>query len=174
LVTRVHPEYVLSENIPGIDSLKQIKKTFWENRFKQINRYEKNLANNGMLILKFFLHVSKKEQGKRFLERIEDPSKNWKFSAGDLKERACWNEYQHAYQEAINATSKKHAPWYIIPADDKWYTRLAIAAAIFRHFEKLELSYPSLNEDQKASLENARLQLINEKPASVSTDPNDA
>src|SRR5882762_5994300 len=107
LVTRVHPEYVLNENIPGIDSVKKIDKDFWEERFKQIRRFEKNLTENGTLILKFFLHVSKKEQKKRFLERIDDPSKNWKFSLADLKERGYWDEYQKAYEAAISATSKE-------------------------------------------------------------------
>src|SRR6185436_7167296 len=106
--------YILNENIPGIDSVKDIDKEFWESRFKQITRYEKNLANNGMVILKFFLHVSKKEQKKRFLERIDDASKNWKFSTADLKERGFWDEYQKAYQEAISATSTDYAPWFII------------------------------------------------------------
>src|SRR5882762_5694758 len=107
LVTRIHPEFVLNENIPGIDSVKKIDKAFWEQRFKQIRRFEKNLTDNGTLILKFFLHVSKKEQKKRFLERIDDPSKNWKFSLADLKERGYWDEYQKAYEAAISATSKE-------------------------------------------------------------------
>ncbi|HEY8937757.1 MAG TPA: polyphosphate kinase 2 family protein [Cyclobacteriaceae bacterium] len=162
LVTRVHPEYILGEHIPEIDSIKNIDKEFWQDRFKQINRYEKNLAQNGTIILKFFLHVSKKEQKKRFLERIDDPLKNWKFSVSDLKERAHWDEYQRAYEDAISATSKEYAPWFIIPADDKWYARLAIAAVIYRQFEQLKISYPSVNESQKEELQKARLQLINE------------
>lgn len=162
LITRVHPEYILGEHIPDVLSLKNIDKEFWEDRFKQINRFEKNLAQNGTIILKFFLHVSKKEQKKRFLERIDDPSKNWKFSIGDLKERAYWDEYQRAYEDAISATSKEHAPWFVIPADDKWYARLAIAAVIYRQFEQLKISYPSVDESQKAELQKARLQLMNE------------
>ena len=162
LVTRVHPEYILGEHIPEVDSLKSVDKEFWEDRFKQINRFEKNLAQNGTIILKFFLHVSKKEQKKRFLERIDDPSKNWKFSLGDLKERAHWDQYQRAYEDAISATSKEHAPWFIIPADDKWYARLAIAAVIYRQFEQLKISYPSVDESQKAELQKARLQLVSE------------
>lgn len=162
LVTRVHPEYILGEHIPEVDSIKNIHKEFWQDRFKQINRYEKNLTENGTIILKFFLHVSKKEQKKRFLERIDDPSKNWKFSIGDLKERVHWDEYQHAYEDAISATSKEHAPWFIIPADDKWYARLAIAAIIYRQFEQLKINYPSVDELQKAELQKARLQLMNE------------
>jgi PPK2 family polyphosphate:nucleotide phosphotransferase len=163
LVTKVHPEWILNENIPGVDSIKDIDAKFWKTRYKQINRFEKNLAQNGMLILKFFLHVSKKEQKKRFLERIDDPSKNWKFSLSDLKERAFWNDYQKAFEQAIHETSQTHAPWYVIPADDKWYARLAIAAIIYKEFERLNLSYPSVNESQKAELQKARLVLMAEE-----------
>jgi PPK2 family polyphosphate:nucleotide phosphotransferase len=163
LVTKVHPEWVLNENIPGIDSLKDINDKFWKKRYKQINRFEKNLAQNGMLFLKFFLHVSKKEQKKRFMERIDDPSKNWKFSLSDLKERAFWNDYQKAFEEAISATSQTHAPWFVIPADDKWYARLAIAAVIYKEFERLKLSYPTVNETQKEELQKARLVLMAEE-----------
>ncbi len=162
LVTKVHPEWVLNEHIPGIDSVKDIDEKFWESRYKQINRFEKNLAQNGMLILKFFLHVSKKEQKKRFLERINDPSKNWKFSLSDLKERAFWDDYQKAFEKAIKETSQAHAPWYVIPADDKWYARLAIAAIIYKELNRLNLSYPAVNETQKAELQKARLVLMAE------------
>jgi len=162
LVTRVHPEYILGENLPDIHSVDDITEAFWESRLKQINRFEKNLAANGTIILKFFLHLSKKEQKKRFLERIDDPSKNWKFSLADLRERGFWKGYQKAYEAAISATSKEYAPWYIIPADDKWYARLAIAAAIYRKFDELSISYPALNEAQKAELQKARLTLMSE------------
>jgi len=162
LVTKVHPEWILNEHLPGINSMKDINDKFWKKRYKQINRYEKNLAQNGMLILKFFLHVSKKEQKKRFIERIDDPSKNWKFSLSDLKERAFWSEYQKAFESAIRNTSQNHAPWFIIPADDKWYARLAIAAIIYKEFERLELSYPTVSEAQKAELQKARLVLMAE------------
>jgi PPK2 family polyphosphate:nucleotide phosphotransferase len=163
LITRVHPEWIMNENIPGVDSVKHIDKRFWEKRYKQINRFEKNLAENGTVILKFFLHVSKKEQKKRFLDRIDDPSKNWKFSMGDLKERGFWKEYQQAYEEAITNTSQEHAPWFIIPADDKWYARLAIASVISKQFGKLKLSYPSVGEAQKAELQKAKAQLLAEE-----------
>lgn len=156
LVTRVHPEYILKENLPGIDSLDKINQSFWENRFQQINRFESNLHENGMIILKFFLHVSKDEQKKRFMERIDDPSKNWKFAFGDLKERSCWNQYQTAYAEALSATSQSYAPWYVVPADNKWFTRLVIASALYRHLEKLDLSYPVLDAKQKAELTRAK------------------
>lgn len=162
LVTRVHPSYILGENIPGIDSLKKVDRSFWESRYKQIRRFEKNLTDNGTIILKFFLNVSKKEQKKRFLERIEDPTKNWKFSLSDLKERAYWDQYQEAYEDAISATSTDTAPWFVIPADDKWYARLAIASVIYHQFNKLELGYPVVSEAQKAELQKAKIQLLGE------------
>jgi PPK2 family polyphosphate:nucleotide phosphotransferase len=163
LVTKVHPEFVLAENIPGIDSVDKIDKDFWESRYKQIRRFEKNLTDNGMIILKFFLNVSKKEQKKRFLERIDDSTKNWKFSVSDLKERAYWDDYQKAYEEALSATSTETAPWFVIPADDKWYARLSIAAVIYRQFEKLNLSYPEVSEKQKEELQKAKAILMEEK-----------
>ncbi len=162
LVTKVHPEFILGENIPGVESLKKIDKAFWEGRYKQIRRFEKNLTDNGMIIMKFFLNVSKKEQKKRFLERIDDKSKNWKFSLGDLKERGHWDNYQKAYEEAISATSTDSAPWFIIPADDKWYARLAIASVIYRQFEKLKFSYPVVSEAQREELQRAKTQLMAE------------
>lgn len=162
LVTRVHPEYILNERIPGFESVEKIDDKFWASRYEQINKFERNLYDNGTIILKFFLNVSKKEQKKRFLERIDDPSKNWKFSFGDLKERAHWDTYQHAYQEAISATAQPYAPWFIVPADDKWYTRIFIASVIYRQFLKLNLTYPVVNEKQKAELEEARVILARE------------
>jgi len=162
LITRVHPEYLLHENIPGMDAVKKADDEFWHKRFKQINRFEKNIRENGTVVLKFFLHLSKEEQRKRFLDRIDDPSKNWKFSTGDLKERSYWDDYQQAYQEAIQATSTKQAPWFIVPADDKWYTRLAIATIIGNHFESLDIHYPTLSEMQKSALDKARKELTGE------------
>jgi PPK2 family polyphosphate:nucleotide phosphotransferase len=162
LVTRVHPEYILNERIPGIDSVDKITDEFWQNRFKQINRFEKNLARNGTIILKFFLYLSKKEQKKRLLSRIDDPSKNWKFELGDLKERGFWDEYHKAYEEAISATTKKHAPWFIIPADNKWYTRLAIASVIYRELQSLDINYPVVSDAHRAELMKARELLMNE------------
>src|SRR5688572_6778667 len=162
LVTRVHPEYILKEQLPGIDAVAKINKTFWTRRFKQINRFEKNISQNGTFILKFFLNLSKEEQKKRFLERIDDPEKHWKFAYGDLKERAYWEAYQHAYEEAINATSTDYAPWYIIPADDKWYTRLAIAAVIYSQFKALKIEYPILSKTQQADLLKAKQELLSE------------
>lgn len=163
LVTRVHPEYILKEHLPEIDSIEKIDNSFWERRFNQINQFEKTLHQNGTIILKFFLHISKKEQKKRFMERINDPTKNWKFAYGDLVERGHWSEYQAAYEKAISATSKKHAPWFVIPADDKWYARLAIAAVIYQQFEALKIHYPEVNAAQKAELEKAKALLVNEE-----------
>lgn len=160
LVTRVHPEYVMNENIPGVDSIKNVNNAFWKERFKQIRRFEKNLAENGTVILKFFLHVSKKEQKKRFLERIDNPGKNWKFSVSDMKERGFWDEYQKAYGEAISETSTRESPWFIVPADDKRYARLAIASVITEEFEKLKIHYPKVSERQKAELQKIRAELI--------------
>jgi PPK2 family polyphosphate:nucleotide phosphotransferase len=156
LVTRVHPEYILNERLPGIETMDQVNEAFWQSRYDQINRLESNLHENGTIILKFFLNVSKKEQKKRFLERIDDPAKNWKFSLADLKERGYWNEYQKAYADALSATSKAHAPWFVVPADDKWFARLVIASVIYRQFLKLDLSYPKLDQKQKDELKKAR------------------
>lgn len=163
LVTRIHPEYIMSEHLPDIKSVDDIDKSFWQDRFKQIVRFEKNLAENGVIILKFFLHISKKEQKKRFLERIDDPSKNWKFSLGDLKERGYWNDYQKAYEDVITETSKEHAPWFVIPADEKWYARLAIASVIYKKLSELDIHYPIVDSAVKAELQKAKAQLLAEK-----------
>lgn len=162
LVTKVHPEYILNENLPGIDSLKDIDKKFWESRYKQINRFEKNLTENGTIILKIFLHVSKEEQKKRFIERIDNAEKNWKFSIADAKERKYWDQYQAAYEEMLRETSTEHAPWYVLPADDKWFTRLCLAAIIYFEFEKLGLSYPEVSEEQKQALQMVKKELMAE------------
>jgi PPK2 family polyphosphate:nucleotide phosphotransferase len=162
LVTRVHPEFIFNENIPGIDQIQHVNNAFWKDRFRQIRRFEKNLSQNGTIVLKFFLHLSKKEQKKRFLERIDNPGKNWKFSLSDMKERAFWDEYQKAYGDAIAETSTKESPWFIIPADDKRYARLAIASVITNEFEKLKIHYPKVNEKQKAELQKAKAQLMAE------------
>jgi PPK2 family polyphosphate:nucleotide phosphotransferase len=162
LVTRVHPEYILNENLPGIKEVKDIDKSFWENRFRQINHFEKTLVENGTVILKFFLHVSKKEQKKRFLERINDPAKNWKFSAGDIKERGLWKEYRKAYEDMLENTTPPHASWFVIPADDKWFTRLLVANIIVNELDRLDLGFPVLSEEQKKALENSKKLLTGE------------
>lgn len=163
LVTRVHPEYILSELLPGIESVEDIDDDFWEERFQQIRRFEKSLTANGMIIIKFFLHVSKKEQKKRFLERIDDPSKNWKFSGSDLKERGFWKEYQKAYEDVLGKTSMKDAPWYVIPADDKWFARLAVANVILETLKDLDMHYPKVSDAQRQELLKAKEILSNEK-----------
>lgn len=162
LVTRVHPEYILNENLPGIKSVSDIDKSFWEKRFRQINHFERILVDNGTVILKFFLHVSKKEQKKRFLERINDPTKNWKFSAADIKERGLWKEYRKAYEDMLENTSNLLAPWFIVPADDKWFTRLVFANIIVNELSRLDLNYPQLNDQQKKDLENSKKLLTGE------------
>lgn len=163
LVTRVHPEFLLKEKLPGINSIDDADKKFWKERFKQINNFEQNITENGTLMLKFFLHVSKEEQKKRFLERIDNPKKNWKFSVADLKERERWDDYQDAYEDLLSHTSTKHAPWFIIPADDKWYLQLTIGSIISSEFEKLNLSYPKISKAEKAELLKAREALMREK-----------
>lgn len=162
LVTRVHPEYILSELLPGIESVEDIGNKFWEERFKQIRRFEKSLASNGMVVIKFFLHVSRKEQKKRFLERIDDASKNWKFSLSDLSERGHWADYQKAYEDVLEKTSMDVAPWYVIPADDKWYARLAVASVILETLRGLHMHYPKVTKAQKLELQKARETLMNE------------
>lgn len=163
LATKVHPEFILKENLPSINSIKDIDNNFWDNRYKQINRFEKNLYQNGTIILKFFLHLSKKEQKKRFIERIDNPKKNWKFSTADAKVRKYWDEYQTAYEDALSNTSTEYAPWFIIPADNKWFTRLAIAKIIHKQFELLNLEYPEVSDEQRAELQKIKEELLNEK-----------
>ncbi len=162
LVTKVHPEFVLNEKHSNIKSLKDIDKSFWQDRYKQICRFEKNLSENDTTILKFFLHVSKDVQKKRFLDRIDDPKKNWKFSSADLKERAYWNDYQSAYDNAIANTSTKSAPWFIIPADEKWFTRYLIGNIICSELKKLDLAYPEISDTERAALQKAKESLLNE------------
>ncbi len=162
LVTRVHPEFILNERLPDITSVKDIKHSFWEKRYKQINHFEKTLAENGTLIIKFFLYLSKEEQKKRFLERLTNPEKNWKFSAADAAERKHWDDYMLAYEEMLTATSKNYAPWYVIPADDKWFSRTCIGDIIYSEAKKLKLSYPEVSDKQKEELEKAKEELLDE------------
>ncbi|WP_296698372.1 PPK2 family polyphosphate kinase [Algoriphagus sp.] len=138
LVTRVHPEYILNENIPNINSVDDITPAFWEKRFEQINNFEKHISQNGVIILKFFLHLSKEEQRQRLLRRLDKQKHNWKFSPGDLKERNLWAKYQKYYEEAINKTSKPHAPWYIIPSDNKKTARLLVAKTILEEVARFK------------------------------------
>jgi PPK2 family polyphosphate:nucleotide phosphotransferase len=154
LVTRVHPEFILSENLPGINSVEDIKPKFWKRRIEQINNFESHIAENGTIIMKFFLHLSKEEQRERLLRRLEEGKHNWKFSPGDLKEREHWDEYQKYYQQAISKTSTDHAPWYIVPADDKEMARYIVAKIIWEEMQKYtDIKEPELDEEIKANFE---------------------
>jgi PPK2 family polyphosphate:nucleotide phosphotransferase len=152
LVARVHPEIVQRQKLPPT----LVGKRIFEERYEDIRGFERYLSRNGIVILKFFLHVSKAEQKRRFLSRLDEPGKNWKFSAGDLAERGFWKDYQRAYEDAIRATAAPHAPWYVIPADHKWFTRLAVAAAIVDTLARLDLRYPTLDAAQRKALQQAR------------------
>lgn len=159
LITRVHPEYILKQRIPGIETLDDINDGFWEDRYRSINEMERHLSLNGTVILKFFLHVSKKEQKQRFLKRIHRKDKNWKFTTSDVKEREHWDEYQVAFEKAISHTSTEYAPWYIIPADHKWFMRTAVSEIVVEKMKSLDLHYPRVTPKQKEEIEEARVLL---------------
>lgn len=152
LVVRVHPEFLANEKLP----LSVEGENIWKHRYEDINAFERYLTRNGTEVIKFFLHVSKKEQKKRFLERIEEPEKNWKFSSADLKERLHWDEYMKAYEEMLSHTSTEWAPWYVIPADHKWFTRVAVADVIVKRLKALKCRYPVVSEDHKRELAKSR------------------
>ena len=161
LVVRVHPQLLERQKLPA--SL--ITKKIWNERFESINALERHLSRNGVIILKFFLHLSKKEQRERFLSRLDEPGKNWKFSTADMSERKYWDDYQKAYEDMIQRTANRHAPWYVVPADHKWFTRLVVAEAIVEALEGLELSYPELEAGQKKQLAAVRRELERNKKA---------
>jgi PPK2 family polyphosphate:nucleotide phosphotransferase len=152
LVVRVHPEILKNEKTPP----KLVGKNLWQERFEDISCFERHMARQGTVVRKFFLHVSKKEQKRRFLARLDQPEKNWKFSAGDIQERGYWNEYQEGYEEMIRGTASEAAPWYVVPADNKWFTRLVVSAAIVETLEGLNLSYPTVNGARLKELATAR------------------
>jgi PPK2 family polyphosphate:nucleotide phosphotransferase len=156
LVVRVHQEYLANQKLPPNLNPKDI----WKQRFEDISNFERYLAHNGVLVLKFFLYVSKKEQRQRFLERLEDPAKNWKFSINDVHEREHWDEYMKAYEQTIRHTASKYAPWYVVPADKKWFTRLVVASAIVENMHALDLDYPSLGKEELKALETAKQALL--------------
>ena len=156
LVVRVHPEFLKRQKLPE----ECVTEHLWEERFQDIRSFERYLVRNGTLVLKFFLHVSKDEQRKRFLERIELPEKNWKFSSADIKERGFWDEYQKAYEQTIRETATKEAPWYVVPADNKWFTRLVVAAAVIDGLASLNLHYPKVDEAKLAELAGAKETLL--------------
>ncbi|GAL70974.1 Bll6474 protein [Jejuia pallidilutea] len=163
LVTRVHPYYILGENLPDINSVEDIDNAFWDKRFEQINNFEKHIAENGTIIFKFFLNLSKDEQKYRLLRRLRKQEKNWKFSAGDLEERKLWDKYQECYQDAMNRTSKAHAPWYNIPADDKPTARYIVAKIMYDVLSKFtDIKEPELDEETKANIDLYKAQLENE------------
>jgi PPK2 family polyphosphate:nucleotide phosphotransferase len=159
LVVRVHPEILQKQRL----SPKLIGKDIWQERFDDIRAFEKHMARNGTVILKFFLHVSKEEQKKRFLDRIDEPDKSWKFNPGDVEERKLWDKYMEAYEDMIRNTSTDHAPWYVVPADRKWFTRLVVAAAIKETMQGLGLEYPKLDAAAREALVKARQALTSEK-----------
>src|ERR1035438_1744076 len=156
LVVRVHPEFLDRQKIPPT----LITKNIWQQRFADIRNFESYLNNNGIAVCKFFLHVSKKEQKRRFLERLETPEKNWKFSSADMAERGFWDEYQDAYEDMIRRTATKHAPWYVVPADNKWFTRLVVAAAVIDTLAALDLEYPKVGDDTMKELAAAKKALL--------------
>jgi PPK2 family polyphosphate:nucleotide phosphotransferase len=158
LVVRVHPEFLLRQQLPP-----QLKgRDIWQRRFEEINNFEKYLTDNGIVVLKFFLNISKEAQKKRFLERVDQPDKNWKFSASDILERRHWDEYMDAYEEMFNHTSTPWAPWYIIPADHKWFTRFAVVSIINATLDELDLAYPEVSPEQKAALLKAKEEMEGE------------
>ena len=158
LAVRVHPEFLAGQKLPP--SLKD--KNIWNRRFEEINNFEKYLVDNGIIVVKLFLYVSKEIQKERFLERTLEPEKNWKFSAADMKERAFWDDYMAAYEDMFNHTSTEWAPWYIVPADHKWFTRLAVAAVLYNTMKSLNLAYPTVSEEQKQALLVAKEELEHE------------
>lgn len=163
LVTRVHPEYILGENIPSINSIEDINDAFWAERFEQINDFEKQIAQNGTIIFKFFLNLSKGEQKNRLIRRLEKENKHWKFSPGDLKERKLWDEYQYCYEDAINRTSKTHAPWFTIPADDKSTARYIVAKIMYDTLRTYDdIKEPELDDNIETNIELYKQQLKNE------------
>lgn len=154
LIAKVHPEIVLSAKLPDIKDVGDITPDFWKRRYRQINDFERYLTENGTVVLKFFLNVSKGEQKKRFMERLSDPAKNWKFSSADIKERQFWDEYMEAYSDVLTETSTEAAPWYVIPADNKWFMRYAVGRIICERMKELNLQYPQLSKEEMEKLED--------------------
>jgi PPK2 family polyphosphate:nucleotide phosphotransferase len=159
LVVRVHPEILANEKLPS----DRTKKSIWEDRYQDIRAFERHLDRNGTVVLKFFLNVSRKEQRKRFLSRLDDPEKNWKFETADLGERRRWDDYMEAYEDMLRATSTKRAPWHVVPADHKWFTRLAVAATIVEALESMRVDFPEIDAGQRRRLVGARRALLREK-----------
>ena len=159
LVVRVHPEFLAKAKLPP----KLVDKNIWDERFEDIRNFEQYLTRNGIVVRKFFLHVSKKEQKQRFLDRIDDPLKNWKFSSNDANERDYWDDYMKAYEEMIQETATKEAPWYVVPADNKWFTRVIVAAAVIDALAAMKLQYPKVSEAKRQELAATRKELLGKK-----------
>ena len=159
IAVRIHPEFLAAQKLPE----RCVTKKLWDHRFRDIRNFERYLSCNGTVILKFFLHVSRDEQKKRFLERLEQPDKNWKFSTNDAKSRGFWDDYMQAYEETIRETATKDAPWYVVPANNKWYTRVIVAAAVIDALASLKMHYPKVSADKRKDLEIARQTLLAEK-----------
>jgi PPK2 family polyphosphate:nucleotide phosphotransferase len=159
LVVRVHPEVLRRQRLPA----RCVGKRIWDERLADISHFEDYLTRQGTILLKFFLHVSREEQKKRFMARLDKPRKHWKFSSADIRERGFWGDYMHAFEEAIRATAAPHAPWFIVPADNKWFTRLVVSAAIVEAVEKLDLTYPKIDAARKKELAAARAALARER-----------
>ncbi len=159
LVVRVHPEFLVGQKVPP----KLITKNIWKERFEDINALEKYASRNGIAVRKFFLHVSKEEQKRRFLSRLDEPEKNWKFSSADVDERQHWDDYMESYEETIRNTATEHAPWYVVPADHKWFTRLVVAEAVIETLESLDLRYPTISDSTRKELAAARKKLMSQK-----------
>lgn len=163
LIAKVHPDILLNEKLPGIEKAEDIDDAFWKRRYRQINDFERYLTENGTVIIKFFLNVSKGEQKKRFMERLDDPSKNWKFSESDIKEREYWNTYMKAYSDMLTETSTEEAPWYVIPADNKWFMRYAVGNIICERMKQLKIHYPTVGQEGLQRLEACKQILEREK-----------
>jgi PPK2 family polyphosphate:nucleotide phosphotransferase len=159
LVVRVHPEILAKQKVPE----KLLSKRIWKERFEDIRNFERYLGRNGVVVLKFFLHVSKQEQHRRFVERLENPDKNWKFSSSDARERGYWDQYMEAYEDLIRETATPEAPWYVVPADNKWYTRVVVAAAVIDALHRLDLAYPVVDAEKRKDLDAARAVLLGGK-----------
>ncbi|MCM0217672.1 polyphosphate kinase 2 family protein [Bacteroides fragilis] len=162
LIAKVHPEIILSNKLPGVTSLEDVTPKFWKKRYRQINDYERYLTENGTIVIKFFLNVSKDEQKRRFLARLEDEAKNWKFSTSDLKERSYWDDYMKAYSDMLTHTSTEDAPWYVIPADNKWFMRYAVGRILCERMGELDLHYPEMPVEALHKIDDFKKALLDE------------
>ena len=162
LIAKVHPEIILSNKLPGVTSLEDVTPKFWKKRYRQINDYERYLTENGTIVIKFFLNVSKDEQKRRFLARLEDEPKNWKFSTSDLKERSYWDDYMKAYSDMLTHTSTEDAPWYVIPADNKWFMRYAVGRILCERMGELDLHYPEMPVEARHKIDDFKKALLDE------------